>query len=254
MELAFREYGQGDPLIILHGLFGNSDNWATLAKQFGEHYTTFTPDLRNHGQSPHVADMSYEEMAEDVRYFMEGQWVHHAYLMGHSMGGKVAMQLALNHPELVDKLIIVDMAPRKYPGGHEEIFQTMLDLKPEQIESRKEAEDQIAKRIPEKAIQQFLLKNLLYDQHLKAYKWRINLPAIYEAYPSILEEVESGTPFEKPVLFLYGGRSSYVREEDKSDIIKLFPQAKFEEVADAGHWVHAEQPKAVYDAVRRFLS
>jgi pimeloyl-ACP methyl ester carboxylesterase len=253
MDLFFREYGQGSPLLILHGLFGNADNWATLGRKFGEHYSTFTPDLRNHGQSPHIAEMDYPSMSRDVHYFMESQWLHQAYVMGHSMGGKVAMQLAMEYPDSVEKLIVVDMATRSYAGGHETLFEAMEALPLDELENRKEAEAFLGALISDAGVLQFLLKNLIYDKNLNGYRWRINLPIIREAYPHILGPLPAKGIFEKPTLFIYGGRSNYLTEADKPIILQQFPNAAFQEIPDAGHWVHAERPAELFEAVVNFL-
>jgi esterase len=253
MELHYREYGAGSPLIILHGLFGNADNWSTLARKFGERYNTFTPDLRNHGQSPHVAEMDYSAMAGDIRLFLEQQLLDSAFVMGHSMGGKVAMLMALDHPELVDKLVVVDMSVRAYSGGHQEIFDAMFGLDLAHIKTRKDAEEALALRLDQVDILQFLLKNLIYDKHLEGYKWRINLPVIYENYERILEALQSDKRFDKPALFIHGARSNYLQESDKPLILRMFPQATFLPIADAGHWVHAEKPSELFEAVINFL-
>ena len=253
MDLFFREYGQGHPLIILHGLLGNADNWATLGRKFGENYSTFTPDLRNHGQSPHIAEMDYPSMAADIHYFMENQWIHQAYVMGHSMGGKVAMQLAIEYPDQVEKLIVVDMATKSYPGGHEALFEAMETLPLDKITSRKEAEDFLTLRINQPDVLQFILKNLVYDKVLGGYKWRMNLPIIQSSYPSIIGRLPATGVFDKPALFIYGERSQYLLPEDKPIILSQFPQAHFVEIKEAGHWVHAEKPEELFHAVINFL-
>jgi esterase len=253
MELFFRKYGSGPNLIVLHGLLGNGDNWATLGKQFGEQFSTFTPDMRNHGQSPHVAEMNYRSMAADVIHFMDQQLISNSHILGHSMGGKIAMQMALENSDRVEKLVVVDMGPKKYPDGHKEIFKAMFSLPIDQIQNRKEATDFLLAQIDSETIVQFLLKNIVFDKKIDGYKWRINLPGIYESYPNILEAIESDSTYEKPTLFIYGGNSDYVNQEDHNSILKLFPNTEFFKVENAGHWVHAEKPKELFNRVVNFL-
>ncbi len=253
MELFFRKYGSGPNLIVLHGLLGNGDNWATLAKQFGMQFSTFTPDMRNHGQSPHASEMNYRSMSADVFDFMDQQRIENSHILGHSMGGKIAMQMALDNPERVEKLVVVDMGPKKYPDGHSVIFKTMNSLPIDQIQNRKEATDYLLSQIESEAIVQFLLKNIVFDKKVDGYKWRINLPGIFESYPNILEAIKSELKYEKPALFIYGGNSDYVKQEDHNSILKLFPKAEFFEVEQAGHWVHAEKPQELFKRVVNFL-
>lgn len=254
MDLHFREYGSGPPLVILHGLFGSGDNWASFSKRLGEFFTVYALDLRNHGQSPHAVEMNYETMASDVHRFMQSQWIHQGYVMGHSMGGKVAMQLALHNPDLVAKLIVVDMGIKAYDGGHESIFEAMLNLPIEQLSSRKEAEDFLIKRIKEPAVVQFLLKNIHYDLVSSKYQWKINLPVIYEHYADILSALETqGLIYRQPALFVRGERSNYILDTDWPHIQKTFISSELATIKGAGHWVHADQPAELFDCVVNFL-
>lgn len=251
MELNFKSFGQGDPVIILHGLFGNLDNWQTFAKQLAEHFMVYIVDLRNHGRSPHVDEMSYQAAAEDLKAFMESQWIYEANIIGHSMGGKTAMQFAFDHPDMLNRLVVVDIAPKSYRGGHEKIFQAMLSLSPEQLENRSEAEEQLAKTITDPAIRLFLLKNLSRNKD-GGYGWKMNLPVLYRDYPKILSAV-NGEAFEGPTLFVRGERSDYIKDADQPQIRELFPKAQLTTVPGAGHWVHAEAPKILLNEVSRFL-
>lgn len=252
MELNYKSFGQGEPVIILHGLFGTLDNWQTVARALAEHFLVFIVDQRNHGRSPHVEEMSYLLMAEDLLEFMESHWIYRAHVIGHSMGGKTAMQFALHYPDMVDKLAVIDMAPKAYPGGHEEIFKALLDLDIDRVESRQDAEAFLARRIESPAVLQFLLKNISRN-HDGRYAWKMNLPVIYQHYPEILKPVEGGEPYEGPALFLRGGLSPYVQPEDEAGIKALFPQARIETVENAGHWVHAEAPDEVVGRLKGFL-
>ncbi len=252
VELNYKSFGQGEPVIILHGLFGTLDNWQTVAKALAEHFLVFIVDQRNHGRSPHVDGMSYPLLAEDLREFMESHWIYRAHLIGHSMGGKTVMQFALHYPDMVDKLAVIDIAPKAYPGGHEEIFQALLDLDIDRVENRQDAEAFLARRIDSPPVLQFLLKNISRN-HEGRYAWKMNLPVLYRHYPDILRQVEGEPPYDGPALFLRGGRSPYVLPEDEPHIRSLFPQAHIETVENAGHWVHAEAPATVIEKLKSFL-
>lgn len=252
MDLNFKSFGQGDPVIILHGLFGNLDNWQTFAKQLAEQFLVYIVDLRNHGRSPHVDAMNYKLIAEDLREFMESQWVYKAHIIGHSMGGKTAMQFAFDHPDMLNRLVVVDIAPKSYPGRHEAILDAMLALEPQQLESRTEAEKKLAKTIKDPSIRLFLLKNLSRNKN-GGYDWKMNLPVLHRDYPQILSAVD-GEAFDKPSLFVRGERSDYVQDNDWSLIQNLFPKAELSTVSNAGHWVHADAPGVLLEEVSRFLS
>lgn len=252
MELNHKTFGQGPPLLILHGLFGTLDNWQTLGKQWAEHYTVVLIDQRNHGRSPHLEAHSYPLMAEDLKAFMEANWMYEATLLGHSMGGKTVMQFATRYPEMVDKMVVVDIGPKTYPGGHETIIQALNDLPLEQIDDRKEADAFLAERISDFGIRQFLLKNLTREKK-GGYRWKMNLPVLTKDYPAILENIEVEEPYEGPSLFVRGAKSKYIQDEDYEAIRSIFPAAELVTIAKAGHWVHAEQPKALFEAVSTFL-
>ena len=244
--------GSGPPLVILHGLFGSLDNWQTLAKRFGDSHTCILLDLRNHGKSPHLDAHGYAEMAADVAAYLAENWIHEAAVLGHSMGGKVAMRLALDEPDLVSALVVVDMGPQAYKRGHDEIFRAMRRLPLAQNRSRAELDALLSADVPEAGIRQFLLKNLRRGR--EGYAWKMNLDVIERDYPRILEAVTAEAPYTGPALFVRGGDSGYVRDEDWPGIQALFPAAQLTTIAGAGHWVHAEQPEALYVAVRDFLA
>lgn len=245
--------GQGPPLVILHGLFGTSDNWATLAKQFAESYTTILIDLRNHGRSFHRDTMSYEEMAEDILEFLDKEWIHQAWLLGHSMGGKVAMRLALDHPHRFSRLMVVDIAPKAYPGGHEQIFEALQSIDLRQLEDRTAAQHQLEQTIPDKGVIQFLLKNLHREKD-GTFQWKMNLKVIVEAYPSILAGITATHPYAAPACFVRGGNSRYILDSDFEEIKTLFPASEVATIPQSGHWVHAEQPKLFSEAVYSFFT
>lgn len=253
VELHFKESGQGHPLIILHGLFGTLDNWQTVARYLSGQYTVFLLDLRNHGRSPHTEEMNYALMAEDVHHFMETHWLHEAYVMGHSMGGKVAMQLALEYPDMVEKLIVVDVAPKPYPGGHESIFAALLSLDLASVNDRRQAESHLMQYEQDPGVVQFLMKNLTRQKD-GGFAWKMHLGAIHRHYSEILAPVSGDHPYEHPALFIRGERSPYIADADLPTIRQWFPLARLTTVAGAGHWVHADQPEALMEEVRAFLT
>lgn len=255
MDLNYKTFGQGEPLVILHGMFGTLDNWQTVGKQLAEDFTVNIVDQRNHGRSPHNELIDYPSMSEDLRHFLESHWMFKAHIMGHSMGGKTAMQFALDHPDMVDKLVVVDIAPKRYPGGHEKILEALLALDLNQIEDRKDAEDFLKKRLPneKESTILFLMKNLSRTKE-GSFEWKMNFQAIYNHYEDILDKVKGNTPFKGDTLFLRGEHSKYILDDDWDAILQLFPNAELETIKNAGHWVHADQPEALLDSVRLFLA
>lgn len=252
MELFYREFGQGSPVIILHGLFGFSDNWQTIAKGLADHHLVVTPDLRNHGRSPHVSGHTYPEMAEDLKAFMEARWMFSAALIGHSMGGKAAMQLALSHPDLVERLVVVDIAPGRAEDNHSSIFDALLGMDLSKIKTRQEAESYLSGSISDTGTRQFLLKNITREDD-GSFTWKMNLPVLWKHFDDILAPVEGEDPFDKPVLFVRGSRSGYIKDDDFPFIKTLFPQAEIVTVEGAGHWVHADKPAELLRILKDFL-
>ncbi len=252
MELNYKTFGQGEPLLILHGLFGSLDNWQTLGKRLSEHYSVYLIDQRNHGRSPHQAPMDYPIMADDLRQFMEQQFIHRANIMGHSMGGKTAMEFALRNPDMTEKLIVIDIGPKAYAGGHEMIFKALQAVRLEEVKDRKYAENILQQYIDNPAIRQFLLKNLARSK-AGTFRWKINLPLIYAHYEDILAAPKAEGTYEGATLFLRGGLSDYILEDDEEQIGHYFPNYELQTVENAGHWVHAEAPDALFAAVRTFL-
>jgi esterase len=255
MNLFFRKSGSGQPMIILHGLFGLSDNWATLAKKWSEHFTVYTVDLRNHGQSPHSDQWKHWIMAEDVLELIENEKLKDVILVGHSMGGKVAMYLTLDSPQLISKLIVCDIAPRKYPVGNQDVVAALLKVHPEKLASRKEAEEILSKELKDAGTIQFLLKNLYHKEEADGTKhldWRFNLPVISKNLAAISEATDEPAPSDIETLFIRGEKSDYITKEDEAEIKRVFPRATIKTITGAGHWVHADKPDEVFDAVMQF--
>lgn len=253
MKLHYRDLGQGTPFVILHGLFGLLDNWQTLAKYWSQKYHVYLVDLRNHGRSPHSEEFNYDLMVEDLAEFLTEHQLENPVIMGHSMGGKVAMNFALSHPEKLSKLIVVDIAPRPYPVHHQDIIDGLNAIDIATMTSRTEAEAALAPYIPEAETRLFLLKNL-YRREDNSFGWRMNLATIEQNIEEVGRETTSNTPFNKPTLFIKGEKSRYIQDKDIPSIQNLFPQAKIETVANAGHWVHAEAPEKFYQLVVDFIA
>jgi len=255
MSLSFRKYGEGQPLIILHGLFGQSDNWNSLAKNFAEkNFAVYTIDLRNHGLSPHHDEWNYEVMADDIRIFIDEHNIQYPILLGHSMGGKVAMTFALNYGGILEKLIVADIAPVKYPAHHHEVLHALNSVDFNQVTSRKDVEEILSKSISDFGTRQFLLKNIYWENSSEnKMNWRFNLNVITEKYEEILKEVIEKSS-NVNTLFIRGEKSNYILDEHIDSITERFPNSKLITIPNAGHWVHAEQPKLFYEAVMSFVS
>lgn len=237
------------PLLIVHGLFGSGRNWGTLARALSDRSEVVSVDMRNHGESGWTETHDYPAMADDLAEVIEGAMGGRADVMGHSMGGKAAMLLAQTRPELINRLIVADIAPVPYPDhGHEPQFAAMRAVDPASIASRSEAARLMTATHPDVAA--FLLQSLDLAQH----RWRLNLDLLEREMPKILGFPEAGTPFTGPTLFLAGAQSDYIRPEHHDTIHAQFPAARIVEIANAGHWLHAQQPQAVLDAVRGFLA
>jgi len=252
VELAFEELGNSDdaPLIILHGFFASSRNWRHVAEKLAASFHVYVLDMRNHGASPHHQVMDYPVMSEDLLLFMENRGLTTASLLGHSMGGKVAMWFALNHPDRIDKLIVADIAPVSYTHSFNNLIQALKALPLHEISNRKQAELLLASAIPELGYRQFLLQNLILKDG--AYCWRIDLDIFLLMAPNIIAfpDVENITPFTGKTLFLAGEDSGYVKADD---VITLFPDATLSVIANAGHWLHVQQPVVFIEQVEQFL-
>ncbi len=250
-DLYFRELGEGKPLIILHGLFGSSDNWLTLGKRFAEDFKVYIIDQRNHGQSFHADEFSYEAMAQDLKNFIDSKKIDQPHVLGHSMGGKTAMTFATSYPGCVDKLIVADIGPQSYPVHHATILKGLFSIDLESTKSRREADEQLAQFIPEIGIRQFLLKNLTRSG--SNFAWRINLPAIAQSIEQIGKGLNQNTSYDQSTLFIRGEKSDYIKDSDVNLIHSIFSNCRLETIAGAGHWLHAEKPQEFYDIAINYL-
>ena len=251
-DLFYREIGEGTPIIILHGLFGASDNWMSIGKLLGENYKIYLLDQRNHGNSIKSDAFDYETMAADVSTFIEENQINSPIILGHSMGGKVAMNLAIKYPEKISKLIIADIGPKAYPVHHQVILEGLNAINPARIQSRKEADEILANYVKTKGIRQFLLKNIGRKES-GGFEWKINLPIITEKIENVGEPLNTKSMFEKPTLFIRGENSNYILDEDVALIHTIFTNSRIETIKNAGHWLHAEQPQAFINIVSQFL-
>jgi esterase len=249
--LNHRILGEGKPLYILHGLFGSSDNWQTLAKKFAEHFKVVLVDQRNHGQSFKSEEFNYDLLAQDLKALIDHIGDENPILAGHSMGGKTVMRFAQLYPGSAEKIIVIDIGPKAYPPHHDIILEGLSAIDLSVAKSRGEAEETLKKYVKEFAIRQFLLKNLYWVEPGEKLGWRINIPVLKREINNILGQLPADK-VETPTLFINGVKSNYIVEEDFIDIKNQFVNANISSVADAGHWIHAEQPERLFDIVKTF--
>ena len=253
MKLFYRKIGSGQPLLILHGLFGQSDNWNSLAKLFAEKgFEVFTIDLRNHGLSPHDDEWDYETMSKDVLELITDCNLKQVDLIGHSMGGKVAMQLAIDYPELINKLIVVDISPKYYPIHHQSVLEALNAVDFSILKTRKEAETVLSNYITDFGTKQFLLKNIYWKENGEM-AWRFNLKVITSKIENVGTETPTDTTCDVATLFIRGEKSNYIKDDDMTMIQELFSRNMLETISGAGHWVHAEKPKEFFETVMNFI-
>jgi esterase len=256
MRLFHRHYGEGRPLIILHGLFGLSDNWVTYAKKIAQlGFEVLIPDQRNHGRSQHSEAFNYLALTDDLMEFIEEHNIDDPILLGHSMGGKVAMRFALENPEFVSKLIVVDISMRQYKNrlSHKRIIQAMRAVDFGTATKISDIEDQLRANIAEKRIRQFIMKNLYYPERAKTLDWRINFEAICDNMDEMFDGIHNMETFANPSLFIRGGNSDYVLDEDIEKIKLRFKATEIHTIQGASHWVHAEKPAEFYKLTSEFL-
>jgi len=254
VQLHYQIYGEGPPLYILHGLFGSHRNWLSISRQLTDNRQIVAIDLRNHGASGHADTMSYPEMTADIIQLISELGHDQVDLMGHSMGGKAAMTLALIHPDRVKKLIVVDIAPIRYQLNHDELITALRSIVVDKLESRADADAALAGEIPDTGLRQYLLQNLIRDD--KGFRWRLNLDAIHVNHGLLRDFPQelAGRHWSGPALFLSGDQSDFVLPEYTIDIKRHFPAAQQHVIAGANHWVHADKPAEVVSAVSAFLN
>ncbi len=252
MLLNYKTFGEGPPLIILHGLFGSLDNWVTLGKKFSKNFKVYLVDQRNHGQSFHSDEFSYDVMSEDLSLFMGEMKLEKAHIIGHSMGGKTAMEFARKYSDKVEKLIVADIGPKFYPVHHTQIIKAFYSVPVDKISSRKEADDILSGLVPDFGTRQFLLKNL--SREADGFKWKMNLDAISSSIEEVGKGLNQNAIIMNKTLFLRGGNSDYILNDDFNLIHSVFPNSRVDTVEGAGHWLHAEKPSEFYEKASEFLS
>lgn len=264
LKLFYRKYGEGPPLVILHGLYGSSDNWMTVAKKIGTHFTVYIPDLRNHGNSPHDPDHSFEAMAGDLHEMAEDNGLKKFFLAGHSMGGKTAILFALRWPRSISGLLAADISPFTNEDSvpkaliyHKHILGAVMDADISGVTSRAEAEALLSGRIISQRDRALVMKNLRRNSD-NSFSWKINAPALHRHLREMIEGLKLPPSAETgitgfPVIFLKGEKSEYLNHEHYNDILRIFPQAEFRLVRNAGHWIHADNPDAVTEALLDML-
>jgi len=253
MKLHSKIYGdKGQDLIVIHGLFGMSDNWNTLGKKFAKYCKVHLIDLRNHGRSPHSTEFNYEVMCDDLLEYMEDNSIKNPVILGHSLGGKVAIKFAFTHPDKIEKLIVADMSPRRYNTDfHQNLLSTLYKLHLEDFEKREEIDRVLSEAYKDKGMRLFLLKNL-YRNENKEFAWRFNIDVLLEKVSNI-QEADFVKGFCKiPTHFIRGGNSNYITTQDELIISKHFSDFSIATIDGAGHWVHAESPERFYDEVMGF--
>ena len=264
MKLFYRHFGEGPPLIILHGLYGSSDNWVSIAKNLADSFTVYLPDQRNHGQSPHSEIHDYNSMRDDLFELVTSLHIRKFFLAGHSMGGKTAMAFAVKWPEMINALVIADISPFTNENNkqtihkqHLAILKTILSIDPATIKSRGEAENLLTDKIISEKVRGFILKHLQRISGDK-FAWKLNASALYNNLDKIMEAIDlqsgSSQPITGfPVIFLKGSNSNYITATDVAQIRKVFPAAEFIVINGAGHWIHADKPDEVASSLRKLL-
>lgn len=265
MELHYKKEGSGPVVIIIHGLYGSSDNWRSMGKRLAEKFTVYTIDQRNHGRSPFSPSHTFNDLRDDLADFFNHHSIEKATIIGHSMGGKAAMWFAADYPEKIEKLVIADIAPKNYleinEGRqyhfHRNILRAMMDIDFTNIKNRNQAEEQLAEKIDDTTITKFLLKSIRYDRKNRTFHWRINVETLYNHLDEIVGGVnrqwfEDRLPIRNyPVIFIKGQKSNYILSEDQTLIKEIYPEVSVIEIPGAGHWLHAEKPKEFMEAVMK---
>ena len=251
--LHFKTLGQGDPVIVLHGLFGMLDNLLSLGKKLeDEGFMAFLVDQRDHGRSPHTTAFDYRLLAEDLSSFMEENWIHEGILIGHSMGGKTCLEFLIQNSDIITKAIIIDIGIKKYEEGHLTVFDALLAIDIDKVENRNEVENTLMSKLNDYGTVQFLMKNLTRKK-TGGFEWKVNLPLIYKEYSNILADIPVDEPIYTDILFIRGAKSDYILDEDIPIIKEKFPNASFVTIADAGHWVHVDKPNELFEQIISYI-
>ena len=254
-QLNYQQLGQGEHIVLIHGLFGSLENLNMVAKSLSQHYCVTSVDVRNHGNSFHQEGMNYKDLAQDVITLLNNLSIESSHILGHSMGGKIAMQIALSHSQRVNKLIVADIAPVEYPAHHLKIIDGLQAIDLTNIKKRKDADSQLAKYVDDIGVRQFLLRNIAMNEHGQ-FQFKCNLNNIEQGYQQIMQSNESpeNQKFSGDTLFIKGGNSDYILAKHQSTIADLFPRAKAKIIQGAGHWLHAEKTVAFNKIVIDFLT
>jgi pimeloyl-ACP methyl ester carboxylesterase len=254
MKLNYKMFGEGKPILILHGIFGMLDNWQHIAKILSNDYWVTTIDLRNHGKSPHSDYFNYKEMTSDILEFLEDHQIKQPNIIGHSMGGKIVMHIALEYPDFINKAIIVDIGIKKYSRKHDLIFKTLCSLNLSKHNNRNSIAKELESSIPDWNIRQFLMKNINRNKERKGFTWKMNLNVIRKNYDTINSELVSEYIYDREILFIKGKKSDFIPDTDHLEIKTLFPKALFQNITKDGHWLHAEQPENLISLVKTFIN
>jgi len=252
MYLNYVVKGKGEPLVLLHGLFGSLENLGVIARQLQEEYQVISIDLPDHGQSPHSAQFSFAGYAELVVNTLKQLGLESVSLLGHSLGGKIAMEIALNHPEMVNNLLVADIAPVSYKPRHQNVFAALKAVDLKNIATRQQADQAMSEFLSEAGVRQFLLKSLVKDEQGR-FAWRFNLDMLIRDYDVLSAGIESNSQYRSRVLFIKGANSDYITREHQEHITRLFPNAEAKIIANTGHWLHAEKPFVFAGIVSSFL-
>ena len=254
-QLNYQQQGQGEHIVLIHGLFGSLENLNMVAKSLSLHYCVTSVDVRNHGNSFHQEGMSYHDLAQDVITLLNVLSIESCDLLGHSMGGKIAMQIALTYPQRVNKLIVADIAPVEYPAHHLTIIEGLQAIDLTEVNKRKDADNQLAKYVDDVGIRQFLLRNIAMNQQGQ-FQFKCHLNNIEQGYRQIMQAnvTENGQQFSGETLFIKGGNSDYILAKHQNAIKTFFPKAKAKIIQGAGHWLHAEKTIAFNKIVMGFLT
>jgi pimeloyl-ACP methyl ester carboxylesterase len=254
VELYFEHWGTtGPPVVCLHGLFGSASNWRSVARRLAGSYRVYATDQRGHGRSPHATPLDYPALAEDLRGFLEKHHLAPASVIGHSMGGKAAMTLATRNPELVSRLVVVDIAPTTRASDQRAVLDALLATDPTSCRSRQEVDAMLAGRIADPRVRQFLLTNLVRNDG-GTFAWRLDLSGIDAWFEQLMGAVPTEGTYAGPTLFVRGADSNAIRDEDVPLIARKFPASRIATIEKAGHWVHADAPDPFFELVHAFLS